>query len=319
MNHPVTVAMAIYKPQMYWLREELISLHRQTFQNFELAVWNDDPDDDYDYVSFFCKNLPNIQCRFFHGEINLGSTGAFAQLTQRIGTNYIAYCDQDDIWEPDKLQLLYDYMCDNTVNMVCSDMYVIDQKSHVLSDSITTIRPHYFFYHGNNPFKYLLAKNFVTGCTMMVKTEIAQKALHFPKEITHDWWIALCASASGKIGVINKPLIQYRIHDTNQTLILKGVVDKKSYYTMKILMYERMMQIIERRFGNSIYRQDIQRHGLWAQRRKSYFKNPTFLGGIYLWRMRSINKNITYFELFLPCMPGFLFSVLVKMIQNGKL
>jgi hypothetical protein len=38
-----------------------------------------------------------------------------------------------------------------------------------------------------------------------------------------------------------------------------------------------------------------------------------------LWRMRSINKNITYFELFLPCMPGFLFSVLVKMIQNGKL
>ena len=94
---------------------------------------------------FFVKNLPNIQCRFFHGEINLGSTGAFAQLTQRIGTNYIAYCDQDDIWEPDKLQLLYDYMCDNTVNMVCSDMYVIDQKSHVLSDSITTIRPHYFF------------------------------------------------------------------------------------------------------------------------------------------------------------------------------
>lgn len=55
MNHPVTVAMAIYKPQMYWLREELISLHRQTFQNFELAVWNDDPDDDYDYVSFFVR------------------------------------------------------------------------------------------------------------------------------------------------------------------------------------------------------------------------------------------------------------------------
>jgi hypothetical protein len=198
-------------------------------------------------------------------------------------------------------------------------MYVIDQKSHVLSDSITTIRPHYFFYHGNNPFKYLLAKNFVTGCTMMVKTEIAQKALPFPKEITHDWWIALCASASGQIGVINKPLIQYRIHDTNQTLILKGVVDKNSYYKMRILMYERMMQIIERRFGNSIYRQDIQRHGLWAQRRKNYFKDPTFLGGIHLWRMRSINRNTTYFELFLPCMPEFLFSVLVKMIQNGKL
>ena len=40
----VTVAMALYKPNQRWLRDELISIRNQTYGNFKVLIWNDCPD-----------------------------------------------------------------------------------------------------------------------------------------------------------------------------------------------------------------------------------------------------------------------------------
>ena len=66
--------------------------------------------------------------------------------------------------------------------------------------------------------------NFVTGCAMMVKKDIAKKAIPFEETLIHDQWISIIAAINGKIEFINKPLVRYRQHSFNQTGILTGCI-----------------------------------------------------------------------------------------------
>lgn len=52
----ITIVIAIYKPRLEWLKEELVSIQKQTYRNFQVMVWNDCPDDKNDYNTFF-KNI----------------------------------------------------------------------------------------------------------------------------------------------------------------------------------------------------------------------------------------------------------------------
>ena len=73
----ITVVMAIYKPNLDWLKEELISIQKQTYHNFQVFAWNDCPDDKTDYNSLFKQYLLDIPFKVFNGTENLGSNGAF--------------------------------------------------------------------------------------------------------------------------------------------------------------------------------------------------------------------------------------------------
>lgn len=53
---------------------------------------------------------------------------------------------------------------------------------------------------------------------MMINQALAEKVKTIPdKAIMHDWWIAMVASAFGKIAYINEPLMLYRQHGANDT------------------------------------------------------------------------------------------------------
>ena len=57
MKPKVVIALSIYKPNLKWLEELLISLNNQTYQNIELLVRNDCPEDKYDYDNFIVKKM----------------------------------------------------------------------------------------------------------------------------------------------------------------------------------------------------------------------------------------------------------------------
>ena len=77
----VTIAMALYHPNLKWLQEELVSIEKQTFRQFQLYVWNDDPNDSYPYESFFEQSLKHTPFKIFRGTNNLGSNKVFEKLT----------------------------------------------------------------------------------------------------------------------------------------------------------------------------------------------------------------------------------------------
>ena len=56
----------------------------------------------------------------------LGSNRTFERLTEEAEGEYFAYCDQDDVWLPEKLAVLQEALEREKALLVCSDMYIID-------------------------------------------------------------------------------------------------------------------------------------------------------------------------------------------------
>jgi len=224
-NPLVSILLAVYKPNETWFIEQLISLNEQTYENIEILIYDDCPDfpvrEDY-----FKKYITNFSYTLSRGIKNEGSNKAFEELTKQAEGEFFAYCDQDDIWEVDKIALMVEKFSDKDVTLVCSDLSIIDENGIQIADSITEIRKRIVYKSGYNLAEGLLMINFVTGCAMMVKSNIAKKAVPFEETLIHDQWIAIIAAINGKIEFINKPLVKYRQHSFNQTGILKDVYDK---------------------------------------------------------------------------------------------
>ena len=316
-NFPkVDILMAIYKPNLKWLEEQLISLNNQTYKELNLIVWNDCPDDNFNYDVFLKKYINKFKFKIYKGKNNFGSNKAFEKLTKLATGQYIAYCDQDDIWLPEKINVLVKYMIKSKADLICSDMYVIDKKGKIVADKITKVRPHQIFYKGTNLFGYLFSKNFVTGCTTLVNAEFAKKTLPFPKEYVHDWWLALNAAANGKLEIVEDSLIKYRIHDTNQTGILSGVNTKKDYYDKRIKLVKNRSEILLERFADC---KNINKFAQFAIYRTLYYQQPNFKNFYNLFKFRYLNKLTTYFELIMPILPEFIFKFIINQIRKGNI
>lgn len=312
----IDILMAIYKPNLKWLEEQLISLNNQTYENLNLIVWNDCPDDNFNYDEFFNKYITEFKFEIYKGKINLGSNKAFEKLTKLAKSEYVAYCDQDDIWLPEKLSKLVLKIQETNADLICSDMFVIDKNSNVVADKITQVRPHQILYKGLNLFEYLFSKNFVTGCTTLVKTEFAKSVLPFPDEYVHDWWMAICSAKNNKLEIVKESLIKYRIHDNNQTGILGGINGKRDYYEKKIKLALHRSEILIKRFGKT---DSIIQLKKYAESRMNYYEKQNLKNFLKLFKLRKFNNSTTYFEIILPFLPEKIFNFIITQIKKGRI
>ena len=313
----ITIAMAIYKPKIDWLIEELDSIYHQTYRDFQVLVWDDCPEDTNDYNELFKGHLKEIPFTIHKGKKNLGSNGAFQNLTELTETPFIAYCDQDDIWMPDKLQVLLGLLqADEHNTLAFSDMMVIDGKSKLVANRIAQVRPRHVFHPGKDALLNLLVRNFVTGCTMMMKSEVADAAVPFPSSVFHDWWLAICAAIKGNLVMADKPLMRYRIYGNNQSAVLKGITSKKSYYEKRILPRMELMDYAWEVFGPN---DTIQLVRNWAHARVNYFNHPNIGDLNKILHLKRYDKSTVLFECLLPFMPLFVYNKIIEKVQGGDI
>lgn len=308
----ITVAMAIYQPNIKWLKEELISLQKQTFRDFQILVWNDDPADFYDYDRMFQGYFPDIPFKIYRADKNLGSNKAFEKLTILTQTEYISYCDQDDIWKPEKLQISWELLQKSGTSLVYSDTAVIDVNSQLLYKDIRYVRPRQKYYT-QNVLQHLLLKNFVTGCTILMPSAIAKKAMPFPDSVFHDWWLAVAAAMRGNLVKSPEPLIEYRIYGANQSGILRGVEDKNTYYQNYLQPYYEFICAVHEKYPENT---KVKPYVAWGEARNKYFKDPSFKNAQNLLVMKEWIPETVYFELFLPWIPNPIFKRILKLIKG---
>ena len=95
-----------------------------------------------------------------------------------------------------------------------TDLVVVDENLH-------TIAPSFWSYSNLNPYcgsrlNRLLIQNVVTGSATMINRALARLASPIPQgAVLHDWWLALVASALGRIEAIPEKTVLYRQHGRN--------------------------------------------------------------------------------------------------------
>ncbi len=215
----VTVLLAVYNGEKY-LAEQLDSILNQTEKNIKILIRDDgSTDNSLKIIDLFCERYSNIISKI-SGDPTGGAAQNFAELLQNCDDDYIMFCDQDDIWLPEKIEITLAAMKsaegeDASIPvLVHGDLKVVDQDLNVISQSMLDYQR---LNCENLSLPKLLVQNYVTGCTVMINRALKQKCGKIPPNcIMHDWWLAIIAQLFGKIVCINEPLLLYRQHTDNQ-------------------------------------------------------------------------------------------------------
>ena len=315
----VSILMAIYEPRMDWLKEQLNSLNAQTYPNLRLYIRDDcSPTVAYSEIKeTVAKFITAFPCIIQRNERNLGSNMTFERLTQEAEGDYFAYCDQDDVWLPEKISVLQEFMERERAELVCSDMFIIDEYGKQTATSITKVRKHHVFHSGYGLAANLLISNFVTGCAMLVRSETARASVPFCPYMVHDHYIALYCAQKGKIVSMARQTIYYRIHSGNQTLMMAGVYNKESYYNVRIVALVNRLKWLKERFENDKkLNLEIMQALEWAEARRMCFRGDIEAKKTVL-KYRRFSPLTSLFEIFLSWTPQWMFMFFIKLKRRN--
>ena len=217
----ITVLLAAWNGERY-LREQMESLLGQTNQEFTILISDDGSSDRTpeiisEYESRFPDRIRSLKSLKPSGS----ARDNFFRLLQSASDEYLMFCDQDDIWLPDKVEVTLREMKKmeqlwgkNMPILIHSDLSVTDQAGAVLYPSMARYQK---IAVTDNRTSHYLVENNITGNTMMINRSLKNLAQQIPDTcFMHDWWLGLVASCFGKILYIDRPLVRYRQHGNNQ-------------------------------------------------------------------------------------------------------
>jgi rhamnosyltransferase len=219
---PLAILLSSFNGARF-IAEQIASICRQSYTSWTLVVRDDGSSDETVRI---VEGLASQDARILlHRDQrgNLGpaqSFGVLMQVALDLGARYVAFADQDDVWQPDKLEIqlasirAQEHALGSAAPLlVYSDLAVVDEKLH-------PIHPSFLAFQGLGqgrelPLRLLLTQNFVAGCASLINRALLQVALPLPDVVMHDWWVALCAAALGEIRCIPRATVLYRQHAAN--------------------------------------------------------------------------------------------------------
>ncbi len=151
-----------------------------------------------------------------------GACGNFSHLLRHSEGEYLTFCDQDDIWKPEKLAVTLETMHrleeeygKHTPLLVHTDLQVVDRDARLVAASFR--RHQHLDPEGGGRLNRLLVQNVITGSTAMINAPLRDLCRSIPAgAIMHDWWLALTAAAFGRIAYLPCQTVAYRQHAGNQ-------------------------------------------------------------------------------------------------------
>jgi glycosyltransferase involved in cell wall biosynthesis len=204
----VSIALCTYNGEAY-LKEQLSSLINQTYPNFEIVIIDDCSTDNTWAILNSYQDQANL--KIYQNERNLGYVKNFEKALSFCTGEFIAFCDQDDIWDEQKIAKLAEAIGDNL--LVYCDSELIDEKGNSLGQKMSDLRN---FINGSKPEAFIFS-NCVSGHAMLIKRELLEYIFPFPENFFHDWWITYTASLLGKIDFVPQVLVKYRQHCNTST------------------------------------------------------------------------------------------------------
>lgn len=318
MAGKISILLALYRPNLDWLKEQLLSIELQTYGELELILQDDCPENPVD-LNMITEVLQRVPFSYERNSLNLGTAKTFERLIERANGTYIAFCDQDDCWESTKLEQLEADIRRANAAMAYCNLSVINASGLAVADSVKKVRKRQMFLAGESIGKELIVKCSIYGCTMLMKAEIAKAALPIGAGFGHDHWMALYAAVCGGIFYEPKSLVHYRLHGTNQSTSFKAITNKKDYFEQRIINLQIRLDACQRILVLQPELADcLADLIIWCKARNNWFHRqlnalPDLLKGV------KYSKYAVCFELLLPYVPECLFRVLLALLQQEKI
>jgi glycosyltransferase involved in cell wall biosynthesis len=220
INYPlVSIVVACYNG-INFLEQQLNSLDTQEYPNLEVIIVDDaSTDGSYECLTDYVATRSNY--RLIRNETNHGLVATFDKAINLARGDYIALCDQDDIWFPNKIQQLMSNIDESW--LIHSDANLINQHGVVFQGSYFASCKHEI-----SSYAQYLIENNVTGCTCLFRKKLLVVIdNHFPQGVTvHDRILAILAAKINGIKYLNQVLMSYRQHSANQVGAISQINNK---------------------------------------------------------------------------------------------
>jgi glycosyltransferase involved in cell wall biosynthesis len=212
MNPSIGIILCTYNGQKY-IREQIDSIVSQTHKNWRIFVSDDgSTDQTLDIIREYKDKLKSNKINIYFGPQQDFSAN-FIGLLKRVNgqCEFYAMCDQDDIWDRDKLSSALDHI--RNLDQIQPILYC--GSTRIITYDGKFIKNSYIF--AKTPsFKNAIVQSIAGGNTMVVNRLAADLISQTPllgRLISHDWWAYILISGVG--GVIfydHIPHVSYRQH-----------------------------------------------------------------------------------------------------------
>ena len=212
------VLLSTFNGETY-LEEQLKSLLAQSYEKLNILVRDDGSSDKTKSIlDLYRKKYPSKIQVIEDEKGNLGSKRSFEILMTNSKSQFIAFCDQDDVWIPKKIENAIDAL--NSIKhtetkLYCSDVSVVDENLKILNKSY--FQKHLFLNKKNiTKINKIAFRNFAIGATLVITRNLKEISLPVSSQaLMHDWWVLINAAHYGEIYVDENVSMFYRQHKSN--------------------------------------------------------------------------------------------------------
>ena len=234
----ISVVLCSYNGERF-INKQIESILNQTVKSVEIIIVDDCSTDNTLEIIKEIASL-NANIKFYQNDRNLGFNKNFEKSISFTSGEYIAICDQDDIWLKNKLEVLLEGIGDNW--LIFSNSLLIDEEDNLTGGELLES-----FDLTGRTFKCILLENFVTGHTTLFKRDFTKYILPFPNHSFYDWWLGFVALYHNKLAYINEHLTYYRVHPESviQKEIARLLKDRNIKDKLKANQLNRQLDIFE--------------------------------------------------------------------------
>ncbi len=217
----VSVAMATYNAGEY-LQDQIASILSQSYPHIEIVI-SDDESNDGTYERLLEYAASDIRIRVLPRSGRRGFNENFMHCFRACRGQWILPCDQDDIWDTDKIRLLLNSV--KPGELAFCDSSFIDQQGTPCTHNGDRLMSENFMPCANPPLLGLLFRSCISGHAFMFPTDILENMPAIPPMSYYDHWISLWARANRyPIRYVDSPLVRYRRHQ--EAVIVKDRSNK---------------------------------------------------------------------------------------------
>jgi glycosyltransferase involved in cell wall biosynthesis len=229
MSDLISIALATYNGSKY-ITEMLDSIAQQTHSHFMVNICDDGSVDNTIDIIKEHKLFDAGKIIIHDTEGGNGALKNFKRTIDYCSNGYIALCDQDDYWVPQKLEILLKKI--KETELVNSGPVLVFSDLEIVDSNLNCQYPSFYSVSGKssecrNPKDFLIS-NHIPGCAMLFNNELKTMIEPIPDDVRmHDWWIAIIAACFGKIVFEPESLIKYRQHGGN-TIGAADMIEQKT-------------------------------------------------------------------------------------------